>query len=133
MKFVMTVRNSKTGNVWPETYDERDVKTLEAAEEWAKKCIEFYNSTLRPGGNPRELISVSINGESVGHDWEKDATKMSAHNSQSGSYDGFYCKLCGITGKRFGIGGTVVIDSKFRKKVFQTCTAQTKKAVAELK
>ena len=36
-------------------------------------------------------------------------------------YDGMYCVRCGITGKRFGLGSHIKIDSKYKKKAFLKC------------
>jgi hypothetical protein len=127
MKFTLRVKNTKTGNEFNESYDERVVKDQETGEKWGRDIVAYYNRTLRPGESPREFISVTLEGASDGHQWEKDLTKMSA-----GGFDGFYCTKCKITGKRFGLNSVIKIDPKFKKKVFQTCTLSTAVEVQKL-
>ena len=125
----MIVKDTVTDNVWPESYDEERATSLEEAEKICREMVANYNRTLRPTETPREFVSVSIEGESVlKHQWEKDLLRMSAVFRGS-VIDGMICARCGVTGKRFGLSSNVKIDSKFKKKVFQTCGDDSKAAV----
>lgn len=125
MKFVMTVRDKKTKQTWDEDY-EKDVSTNEEAEACAQGIIDFWNSTLRPGDNKRELVKVVCDETTAGdqrHDWTK--TNLVTIIKSGRSWDECKCVMCGVTGKRYGLGPDVQLDRKFKAKVYQYCnTAQ---------
>lgn len=128
MKFVMTVRKvgDEEWKAWKEPEERDGVATLAEAEKWSRDTIERFNNTLRPGESPRELLSVTVDESSSGnvkkHDWEKTNLVTIAPRGDGAFYDTYGCNRCGITAKRYGIGGDLVLDSKFKKaKVYQRC------------
>lgn len=38
-------------------------------------------------------------------------------------YDTVICDICGITGRRYGIGEEVERDRKYKAKCYETCTS----------
>lgn len=131
MKFIMTVKNTRTGSEWPESYDYHEAKCAESAEKIARDMVKQFNKGLREGEASREFVSIQLEGASNSHRWEKDLLRMSA-NFRGRVIDGMICENCGVSGKRFGISGHIKIDSKFKKKVFQTCGNEAKAAVDAL-
>ena len=116
MKFKITVKDSS--GQWDEEYD----KDIDDPMLWALEIVERFNATLKIGEIPRELVDVVITDDnnSKFHKWVKRTDGMSVR-FRGQIVDLMYCSNCGITGKRFGLSGTVKIDSKYRKKVFQNC------------
>lgn len=116
MKFKIHIKTQSED--WWETY----TKLIDDPHEWAKEITDQFNRTLRPKEQPRELIEVIIEDDANDelHDWFKRTDGMSV--VFRGSFvDIMECRKCGITGKRFGIGAIIKIDSKYKKKVFQKC------------
>ena len=119
VKFIMTVRNKGETDTWEEVEDRGNVQDAQAE---AQRIINSFNATLRSNEKPRELVRVEVVA-STAHQWEKDATKMSVQTPGVNGrvYDGFRCRTCGITGKRFGFTSTIRRDNKFRAKKFEVC------------
>lgn len=114
------------GEPWWEEYN----KDTENPQQYAENLIAHFNATLRGPEKPRILLKVEILDSSNDelHRWVKSVLGMSAI-FRGHVVDLMYCERCGITGKRYGLGGEIILDSKFRKKAFRRCdTAQ-----AELK
>ncbi|MFH1628376.1 MAG: hypothetical protein ABIE47_06595 [Pseudomonadota bacterium] len=121
MKFRIKVK-SKNGEWW----EDYDVQT-DDAEKWARLTVASFNATLKPFEAPRELIEVEItsDGNEKFHDWSKLTAGMSV-NFRGYAVDLMRCNKCGITGKRRGLSGTVIIDSKYRKKSYRNCDTARK-------
>jgi len=125
MKFKMIVRKLNDNSEWTEEYDE----DVEDAEQWSKDIINRFNSTLRPGESPRELLAVVVlddknkgkpRGVSVLHEWNK--TNLVTVEDENGRMcDTYKCAECGITGKIYRLGGDVKRDAKFRYKIYECC------------
>ncbi len=104
--------------------DENDELT-DDPEKWAQETVARFNETLRTGEKPRTVLEVEIlDKDSVEkHTWRKLSlvTEVDRH----GHHDRMQCENCSITGKRYGIGGGVTIDSRYKSKIYQRCdTAQ---------
>ncbi len=120
MKFQLCVGYADTENpTWIEMFDDHSVKTQEEAEAFCRKTVAWFNDTLRPGEKARRYVSVNLIGESEVHDWRKSNLVTVANHR--GTHDVMKCEACGITGKRFGIGGGVTRDSKYRAKKYAKC------------
>ena len=123
MKFKIKV-SSESGGEWWEEYD----KDVPDPEVWARETVEKFNATLRRNEKPRTLLVVEvIDRDNDGfHDWVKRTDGMSVP-FRGGVVDLMFCRKCGITGKRYGLSGVVIIDSKFRGKAYGRCdTAKLK-------
>lgn len=91
---------------------------------WAVETLERFNETLRPGEEPRRLLSVEELHEGdprregdyplppLRHLWRKTNLVTQMNKSGRGSFDAYRCEDCGATGKRFTLGGDVVLDKK---------------------
>lgn len=125
MKFTITVRNIGEERTWTEPEERDGVTTLAEAEKWSRDTIDRFNDTLRPGESPRELISVTVDESSSGnikkHDWEKSNLVTISPQGGGAFYDTYKCNRCGITAKRYGIGGDLFRDRKFKAKVYWRC------------
>ncbi len=121
MKIRMLVRCPAIDDEWWENYDQEEVNTPEEAETWCKDLMDNFNSTLRPYDHVRKFVRVEIVGESVKkHQWRKiNAITISRGGSY---YDIYECSKCGITGKRYGIGGGITLDRKFKAKKYANCS-----------
>lgn len=127
MKFKIQCKDVDGGEPWWEEYE----KDITDPIKWGKGIVVFFNDTLRPGEKKREFISAEIIGDEESaelHSWDKSIVGMSS-NFRGRIVDMMYCTKCGITGKRFGLKSNIVIDSKYKKKVFQKCNT----AIEELK
>lgn len=116
IKAVIGHENSDRG--WEEEFDiEDDVN----AEEFVSSLVSHFNNTLRPGEQRRKLISVSDTGEkgTQNHKWSK--TNVITIRGRNGLYDTVVCDICGITGRRYGIGREVIPDREYRAKCYETC------------
>lgn len=108
------------GNVsWEETYDiDNDVDgTI-----YMDNVLNNFNSSLRPNESKRALVCMEeIGNGTEKHKWAKSsgATIQGTH----GMYDKYICKVCGITGKRYGLSSEIKRDSKYTAKCYETCTS----------
>jgi hypothetical protein len=118
-----TIKVSDGQSEWEEPYDKEEVTN---PQEWAEETIAWFNTTLRPGERARTLLGVTVQGEStkaenssVEHDWEK--SNLVTIMGRGRSYDTYRCRNCGVTGKRLFLDSPVIIDPKFKAKVYQSC------------
>jgi len=118
MRFVLFWHHPGEKTEVKETYE----KVTADPEKWSRDILDWFNSTLRPGERKRLFVHCEIEGEvpPAEHKWSK-TTAMTKSNQYGSPYDGMHCERCGVTGKRFGIGPVVKLDSKFRLKVFKRC------------
>lgn len=131
-KLIMHVRTAK-GGTFDEVYMEGERGSFPVGHpdprRWAVDIIAFYNSGLRPGESARELeraevIDVAADTVSLAHVWGK--TSLTTVSDAQGVYDRMKCDHCGLTGKRFGIGSTVKVDSVWRVPSRKTCSEAQK-------
>lgn len=116
MKFKILLR-TKSGKERSETYDEDITDPIK----WAENTINYFNRTLKPGEESVILINVEIldDRNDKYHRWVKQ--NCTSVNFKGSIVDLFKCERCGLTGKKYGLAGTVTIDSKYNKKVFREC------------
>ena len=118
MKFKILVENED--RVWWEEYDvdvERD-----HMREWIHSVIHRFNATLGPGELARKLVATRVldSGKTFfKHTWEK--SNLVTKSKGGDVYDTYRCKVCGITGKRYGLSSVVTIDTKYKAKVYRRC------------
>jgi hypothetical protein len=114
-KFKIVVRHADEEATWEEPYD----KAVDP-QAWAKDTIDKFNAGLRPGEKPRVLVDVIVTGESqqLDHTWEKTNLVTIAKGNQL--YDTCQCTVCGITGKRFGLGSPAR-DPKYKAAKYAYC------------
>jgi hypothetical protein len=121
---VMVVK--QRGDEWSERYPEgntrwfhKDTHDVSLA---AQALLDFFNGG-EPGGRPkRELVRAYVEDSDAPanrpHDWTK--TNLVTVMGRGGAHDTCRCTVCGITGKRHGVG-LPVRDPAFRAKVYGTC------------
>ena len=121
MEFKILVK-TPSGREWWEDYDEE----TNDPKAWAEETIAWFNKTLKPGEESRELVEVVIvdGANEKFHQWIKRTDGMSS-SFRGRIADLMYCEKCKITGKRFGLKADVIIDSKYRKKAFKECHTST--------
>lgn len=100
-------------------------------EKWSRDIVDWFNSTLRPRERKRIFVKCEVIGEvpPAEHRWFKKTamTKTVVGGLRHGQmYDAMECGRCGVTGKRYGLSGSVKLDSKWRKIVFQRCDTSMK-------
>lgn len=128
MKFSIKVRDvgAEEHKAWDEPYDKPEVTDQATADAWGKDTIAFFNSGLHSYEKAREWISTTLVDGSEGsvkdHDWTKTNLTTIAGRGEGMSYDTQKCVRCGVTGKRYGLSGSVAFDGIYRKaKVYQRC------------
>lgn len=121
MRFKIWVKHKGSNQEpWSETYDSIEIKSLEDAEAWGRNTVEStFNGNLRPEESPREFVRAEIIGEGIKHNWEKQ--NAITITGKSGMYDKMKCSTCGVMGKRYGLGSTVVRYDEFKAKKYETC------------
>lgn len=119
MKFTLIFSDRGSTKQRFEDYDYPHIKDLADAEAWGRKTLDAFNSSLRPHEKPRAFIRCALHGKSDVHDWTK--TSLVTQHTAQGTFDRMQCTACKITGKRFGLGGGVTIDSKYRKYKLKPC------------
>lgn len=111
-------KGDKDINSWGEIYE---VNNEVNPEVFGKALIDRFNESLKPGEKGREFVGVrDITDGTFAHQWEKSNACTIIRGSQN--YDTMRCKVCGITGKRYGLSSGVTRDSQYRAKVYETCT-----------
>jgi hypothetical protein len=124
MRLRLTVKG-KVDVPWDEFYE---VDTTEPAK-WAKELVAQFNATRRPGEAERKLLALGIVRSAPegarAHDWEKSCLVTQCKGGLL--FDTMHCKHCGITGRRYGLGGSVTIDRKYDKPVYRDCNTAFKK------
>lgn len=91
-------------------------------ESWSdippEEIIENFNNTLRPHEKARKLIDYEIleDNENKPHSWKKKSLVTQIKGDIS--FDIYRCTECGVTGKRFGIAGQIVLDKKYKKRIY---------------
>jgi len=118
MKFRILVSNGD--RCWPEDYDKR----VDDPYEWAKRTIKRFNDTCVEGEKSRRLLCIRVLDEEsfAEHTWEK----TNLFTIMPECYDTCKCKICGITGRRYGLSGSVVFDKKYKAKVYNRCDTSVK-------
>lgn len=115
MRFRIKVKGKN--DEWWEEYN----KPIEDPEKWGRDLIDWFNSTCQPGETHREFLAAE-KLEDAGpeeHDWEKQ--NLMTISDRVGVYDAMKCRRCGVTGKRFGLGNGVRLDSKWKAKGYLRC------------
>jgi hypothetical protein len=108
------------GETWEETFDDAAVNSDQEAEVKARALVKWFNETLRPGERERAFHAARVIGESIAHQWEK--TSLVTTTSSSGRmFDKMKCRVCGITGRRYGLD-SVTRDAKYRSRKYEDCT-----------
>ena len=116
MKFKIKVRNCYTS--WEEEYveniSEKDIDIF------SSDLIANFNRTLRPGEEPREYLGYTVLDNAIKHEWEK-VNPYTLFDRNKRQYDKFKCKNCGVTGKRYTLGGEIVLDREYGAKKYRYC------------
>jgi hypothetical protein len=120
MKIAVGIRENSTGREWIENHDLPNVSGQANAEAWAQATLDTFNKTLRPYESPRTLTSVTIEGVSAEHRWQK-ISPVTQISPRGRIYDVYKCADCEVTGKRIGLSSVVKRDSKYRAKKWATC------------
>lgn len=118
MKFKIKVAkvNDKE-NFWFEEYEEH----TDNPEQWGIDIIEYFNFSLRTGEVKRVFLDVIVlDKDSIAkHNWTK--TNICTIMKGTLFYDTKKCSRCGVTGKSYGFGESVILDSKYKAKIYQRC------------
>ena len=122
MKFKLVLKTDDSRE-WEEEYEENTDDPLE----WGRKLIDRFNKSLKLGESKREVVDVTISYERsrLVHIWEK--TNLVTISNNQGSYDTARCSLCGVTGKRFGLGQNIRLDPKYKKMDPKYCNKKEKR------
>ena len=97
-------------------WDEAFCKRTDSARRWAEETIAEFNASLRPGEEPREILRIEelpLEDERIPplrHDFRKTNLVTVMNKRGHGSHDAYRCRDCGATGKRFTLGGDVILD-----------------------
>lgn len=110
---------------WQEDWEDQGNFGSGTPEELVDRVIAFFNRTLRPGELPRRAVRiVSSEGEPakhiIPHAWEKQ--NLVTISDKHGIYDKMKCRVCGIVGKRFGVGPHIQPDLKYCHPAHKSCT-----------
>lgn len=84
--------------------------------EYVKSILNRFNASLKKGEHPRSIIGRARILDKTNrrkHVWEK--TNLVTIEKSGSMYDTCRCSNCGITGKRSTLGGSPVIDKKYKK------------------
>lgn len=117
------ITNTTKEHAWSEEFDIADD---EDATSYMTKVINNFNNTLRPNEKPRTLIGIEEVGEKGIQQHQYEKTNLVTISGRDGMYDTCKCSICGVTGKRYGIGGIVKRDSKYKAKCYENCSTTLK-------
>ena len=94
-----------------------------------EKVIDDFNSFIYPGQRRRELIAAIPLKDNLKktHSWEK--SNLVTQIKGGSIYDSYKCEKCGITGKRFGFCGSVILDSKYKADKYKFCNPKQKEEI----
>lgn len=108
---------------WKETYD---VAEKINAEDYMNAMIENFNSSIRENERKRKLVGLKVIHDTLPqeHQWEK--TNIATIHGRGSMYDTYKCKICGITGRRYGIGNVIKRDRKYIAKCYDSCESAIK-------
>jgi hypothetical protein len=120
VKYKIAVGYAAGGDAWNEAYDDPAVSTLAQAVAKGRALVDHFNSTLRPKEKARAFLGAAIVGPSEVHQWEKSSLVTQTRGRQS--FDTMKCTACRITGKRFGLGPSIVRDSIYRATKYAKCS-----------
>lgn len=124
MKIKLTVKDPTGGEPWTEELDS-PACTLEDAEAYGRRLVDDFNREERERYGDRaigyrEFVACSLSGElNQRHDWRK--TNLVTQRGRDGLFDSFRCHRCGVTGKRYTLGGGVFRDSRYQAEKYNTC------------
>lgn len=130
----MIVANSDNlDHTWTEEMDKPEISNKEEVEKYCQYIIDdVWNGHLRPGERHRTLIGVNILDNSVKpsavineHDWEK--TNLYTISDDSGMYDTYRCKKCGIKGKRYGMSNKITVCDPYNFPKYESCSGKMRK------
>ena len=122
----LTVHIRSEYHEWAEVYREGERGSFPVGEPdldaWAQELVTRFNAGLRPGEMPRHVVKTEV-ADLVGdvkieHQWEK--TNLVTIVKGQRMYDTARCAVCGITAKRYGVGG-YERDPKFRSAKYEWC------------
>jgi succinate dehydrogenase/fumarate reductase flavoprotein subunit len=125
-QLVITVRSEH--HEWTETYREGERGSFTSAdtnlEMWAQRLLEAFNTSLRENETSRHVVKIEeseIPDAEVTkeHQWVK--TNLVTIVRGSKMYDTARCSVCGITAKRYGLGG-YTRDPKFAAERYEECS-----------
>lgn len=120
-KIEVIVKFKGGSDTWKETLNCPDDVS---AESHAKVIIFNFNKSIRKGEKLRELVKVlGVSDLPPDHDWRK--TNLVTISGRNGMYDTYKCEVCGITGKRFGLG-RISRDAKFQAEKYRFCKTKIK-------
>lgn len=123
----MEVEHINSGDIY---FEEYEIDEGEDPIKYAEDMIDRFNQTLRPGESPRKLLGVEIiSGDREKHRWEKQ--NLVTKKGKLGYYDSMECTNCGITGKRYTLGGNIIKDTKYKAKIYDNCS-KAKKQIEKL-
>jgi len=106
-------------------WEEFDKPGEDAHEAGYHAVYVSWNMNLRPGDKLRDILAIEVLDSELGdalvdHQWRK-SNLVTIRGGPYGSYDKYTCEVCGITAKRYGIGGQLVRDTKYLYKNFRYC------------
>ena len=109
-RLVVNYKNAKS--------DEEDWLEDSWLDRTPEEVIENFNSTLRPGERARVLVAaIPLKAKNKSHSWRK-VSLVTEMRKGEGFYDRYKCEACGVTGKRYGLEDLIVLDAKYKKKVY---------------
>ena len=123
MKFKLWVKyaGEPDERAWAEAEDRSNVKTLKQAETWGREIIARFNAThYSKHERDREFVRVEMEGASDDHDWEK-TNLFTVMARGGGHYDTYKCRVCGITGRRYGLEMSIQRDTKYVGQGYASC------------
>jgi hypothetical protein len=92
------------------------------AQQDAERILKRFNSSRREAEKERQLVKaweVADADQPLKHQWGKLSLV-----TEKGGFDRMQCEICGVTGKRYSLGGNVQIDAKYKKKYEHMCPAK---------